>query len=64
VWAARGFQAAGRRLVFGSPEGVAGPGPNSEGSVAMDPTGDSAVAVWRGAAGAVQYSIRDPRAAR
>ena len=64
VWAARGFLAPGRRLVFGAPEAVAGPGPNSEGNLAVDPTGDGAVAVWRGAGGAVEYSIRAHGAAR
>ncbi len=64
VWAARGFQAPGRRLAFGQAEPLAGPGANSEGTVAIDPSGDRAVAAWRGAGGAVQYSIRDPRPAR
>jgi len=64
VWAARGFLASGRRLVFGAPEAVAGPGQNSEGNLAVDPSGDGAVAVWRGAGGAVEYSIRAPGAAR
>ncbi len=57
IYAARGFQAP-RRVAFGTPELVEGPATNSQATVAVDPTGDDAVAVWRGAHGSIEYSIR------
>jgi hypothetical protein len=57
IFAARGIDAG--RPVFGQPEEVAPPGPNSDATVALDPDSDRALAVWRGADGAIEYAIRD-----
>ncbi len=57
--AARGTEAAGRTL-FGAPQLVAGPGPVSGASVAVEPGSDRAFAAWRGAGGAIEYSIGGP----
>jgi hypothetical protein len=60
IFAARGFDAYPRRTVFGAPEQVAPPGPASDATVAVDPHGDGAVALWRGAGEALEYAIRRP----
>jgi hypothetical protein len=57
LFAARALDAG--RPVFGAPEQVAAPGPNSDAAVALDPDSDRALAVWRGAGGAIEYAIRD-----
>jgi hypothetical protein len=57
IFAARGFDAYPRRTIFGRPEEVAQPGPNSDASVALDPADDGALALWRGENGAIEYSI-------
>jgi hypothetical protein len=58
IFAARGIDTFGDRTLFGAPEQVAPPGPNSEATVALDPDSDSALAVWRGAGGTLEYAIR------
>ncbi len=63
IYAARGFQALHRRVVFETPELIQGPATNSLATVAIDPSGDDAVAAWRGAHGAIEYSIRAAAAA-
>ena len=63
IYAARGFQARPKRVAFGIPELVEGPATNSQAAVAIDPTGDDALAVWRGAHGSIEYSIRTAGAA-
>ncbi len=63
IYAARGFQARPERVAFGPPELVEGPAANSQATVAIDPTGDAAVAVWRGAHGSIDYSVRAAGAA-
>ncbi|HTA05779.1 MAG TPA: hypothetical protein VK774_05405, partial [Solirubrobacteraceae bacterium] len=58
--AARGIDASPGITIFGGPEQVAPPGPNSEATLAFDPDSDRALALWRGAAGAIDYAIRTP----
>ncbi len=58
IFAARGFDAGAQRTAFGPPEEVAAPAPVSGLSVAFDPDSDRAVAVWRGQAAAIEYSVR------
>jgi hypothetical protein len=58
LFAARGFDVAPPRALFGEPEQVAPPAPVSDASVALDPSSDRAVAVWQGEAGAIEYAIR------
>jgi hypothetical protein len=63
IFAARGFdnpQAASR---FGAPEQLTPPAPVSDPTIAIDPDSDRAVAVWRGEADAIEYSIRAATAA-
>jgi hypothetical protein len=57
IFAARAIDAG--RPVFAGPEEVAPPGPNSDATVALDPDSDRALAVWRGANGAIEYAIRN-----
>ena len=57
--AVRGTEAAGRTL-FGAPELIAEPGPVTGAAVAVEPGSDRAFAAWRGAAGAIEYSVRGP----
>jgi hypothetical protein len=64
IFAARGIDAAPRRTIFGAPEEVAPPGPNSEAAVAIDPASDRALVVWRSGGGALQYALRDAARAR
>jgi hypothetical protein len=59
IFAARGINAYPGRPIFGLPEQVAAPGPNGQASVAVDPDSDRALAVWRGAGGAVEYALRN-----
>ncbi len=60
IFAARGFDAYPRRTEFGAPEQVAPPGPDRDTTVAFDPHGDGAIALWRGANDALEYAIRSP----
>lgn len=60
IFAARGIDAYPARTIFGEPEQVAAPGPNSGVTVALDPDGGRAVAAWRGEGGEIDYSIRMP----
>lgn len=64
IFAARGIDAAPRHTIFGAPEEVAPPGPNSEAALAIDPASDRALAVWHNGAGALQYALRDAGRAR
>ncbi len=58
IFAARGFDDYPAHGIFGAPEQVAPPGPVSDATVAIDPDSDRAIAVWRGEADAVEYSLR------
>jgi hypothetical protein len=58
LYAARGLDAYPDSTIFGAPELIAPPGPNAQATLAFDPAGDRALALWRGAGGAVEYSIR------
>jgi hypothetical protein len=58
LFAARGFDDSGAHGMFGAPEQVAPPAPVSDATVAIDPDSDRAIAVWRGEADAVEYSLR------
>jgi hypothetical protein len=58
IFAARGFDEYGAHGMFGAPEQVAPPAPVSDATVAIDPDSDRAIAVWRGEADAVEYSLR------
>jgi hypothetical protein len=60
IFAARGIDAFPARTIFGEPEELAPPGPNSGATVALDPDGGRAVAAWRGEGGEIDYSIRTP----
>ncbi len=59
--AARGGDGHPDETYFGEPETIAPPGPNGEATIAVDPASDRAVALWRGAGGAIEYAIREPR---
>jgi hypothetical protein len=58
IFAARGFNDYPGQTAFTAPEQVAAPGPNREASIALDPSSDRAIAVWRSGAGAIAYAIR------
>jgi len=58
IFAARGVDAYPGVSIFGKPEEVAAPGPNSSPALAVDPGSDRAFAVWRGAGGSIEYAIR------
>jgi len=62
IFAARGFDAYPEQVKFAADEVVAPPGPNSEATVAFDPSSDRAVAAWRTGAGQLAYAIRAPGA--
>jgi hypothetical protein len=62
IFAARGIDARPALTIFGEPEEVAAPGPNSDPAVAFDPNSDRAVAAWRGEGGGIDYAIRTPPA--
>jgi len=57
IFAARGIDAHPGVSIFGRPEQVATPGPNSDATVAFDPDSDRALAVWRGAGGTIEYAL-------
>jgi hypothetical protein len=58
LFAARGFDVAPPRALFGEPEQVAPPAPVGDASVALDPSSDRALAVWQGEAGSIEFSVR------
>jgi hypothetical protein len=58
IFAARGFDDSAAHGMLGAPEQVAPPAPVSDATVAIDPDSDRAIAVWRGEADAVEYSLR------
>jgi hypothetical protein len=62
IFAARGIDTRPGMSIFGAPEEVAGPGDNSDPTVAIDPGSDRAIAVWRGAGGTIEYALRGPAA--
>ena len=57
LFAARGFDVAPPRALFGEPEQVAPPAPVGDASVALDPSSDRALAVWQGEAGSIEFSV-------
>jgi hypothetical protein len=57
LFAARGTE-AGTSAIFDEPEPVAAPGAVSQPTVAIDPDDDTAIAVWQGEAGTIEYSVR------
>jgi hypothetical protein len=58
IVAARGIDARPGITIFGGPEQVAPPGPNSDATLAFDPSSDRALALWLGAGGVVDYAVR------
>jgi hypothetical protein len=62
IVAARGIDARPGITLFGGPEQVAPPGPNSDATLAFDPGSDRALALWLGAGGDVDYAVRSPAA--
>jgi hypothetical protein len=60
IVAARGIDARPGITIFGGPEQVAPPGPNSAATLAFDPGSDRALALWLGAGGDVDYAVRTP----
>ena len=62
IFAARGFDAYPEQVKFAAGELIAPPGPNSEATVAFDPSSDRAIAAWRAGAGQLAYAIRAPGA--
>jgi hypothetical protein len=62
LFAARAFDVSPGRSAFGEVEAIAAAGPLSDASAAIDPASDRAVAVWRGQAGAIEYSLSGPSA--
>ncbi len=58
IFAARGFDVYPKRTIFGRPEEVTPAGPNSDPSAAIDPGTDTAIALWRGVGGALDYARR------
>ncbi len=58
LYAARGFDTYPNKTSFAAPEQVSPPGAENLATLALDPTSDRAVAVWRGPQGRLQYSIR------
>jgi len=60
IVAARGIDTQPDATIFGAPEQVAPPGPNSLPTVAFDPDSDRTLALWLGGGARVRYSIRTP----
>jgi hypothetical protein len=60
IVAARGIDARPGITIFGGPEQVAPPGPNSDATLAFDPSSDRALALWLGAGGDIDYAVRSP----
>jgi hypothetical protein len=59
IVAARGYDSYPTQTIFSAPEQIAPPGPGEEATLAIDPASDRALALWRGAAGVIEYSIRE-----
>ncbi len=57
IFAATGFDAADEHTAFGAPQLVAAPAAVHGLSAAFDPDNDSAVAVWQGQDGRIEYSV-------
>ena len=57
LFATRAFDATPARSGFGEVEAIAPAGQLSDPSIAIDPDSDRAIAVWRGQAGAIEYSL-------
>jgi hypothetical protein len=62
IFAARGFDAYPGQTAFAAGEQIAPPGPNSDATIAIDPSSDRAIAAWRTGAGQLAYAIRAPGA--
>ena len=60
LYAAPGLQAYPERISFGEAEQVSSPEPAADASVAIDPDSGRALALWQGAKGRIDYSIRVP----
>jgi hypothetical protein len=60
IFAARGFDAYPGRTAFAAGEQIAPPGPNSDATIALDPSSDRAIAAWRTGAGQLAYAVRAP----
>ena len=58
LFAARGLNVAADMPLFGEPEQLAPPAHLSDATVAFDPDSNRAIAVWRGEAARIEYSIR------
>jgi hypothetical protein len=58
LFAAHGPNTAPHSKLFGEPEELAQPAPVNDATVAFDPDSNRAVAVWRGEAARIEYSIR------
>jgi hypothetical protein len=61
LFAARGIDARPGRTIFGAPEQITGPGADAstgEGTIAVDPDSDRAIAAWRTPGGAIDYALR------
>jgi hypothetical protein len=62
IFAARGFDAYPGQTAFAVGEQIAPAGPNSDVTVALDPSSDRAIAAWRTGEGQLAYAIRAPGA--
>jgi hypothetical protein len=60
IVAARGIDAQPDATIFGAPEQVAPPGPNSLPTVAIDPDSGRALALWLGGGDRVYDAVRTP----
>jgi hypothetical protein len=70
LFAARGIDARPGTTIFGAPEQIVAPLPPGtptlrvnlleDATLAIDPSSDRAIALWRGVGGGVEYSIRTP----
>jgi hypothetical protein len=60
IVAARGIDTQPDATIFGAPEQVAPPGPNSLPTVAIDPDSGRALALWLGGGDRVYYALRTP----
>jgi hypothetical protein len=68
--AARGIDARPGITIFGAPEPIVSPlpagvptlriNPLEDATLAIDPSSDRAIALWRGAGGGIEYAIRTP----
>jgi hypothetical protein len=70
LFAARGIDARPGITIFGAPEQIVAPlpagtptlrvSPLDQATLAIDPSSDRAIALWRGAGGGIEYAIRTP----